>query len=350
MKDDATARILQAVSDAGGRMSVRDFLALALDAYYASGPKIGAEGDFYTSANVSVFPRALRRFATDALARLGKGARIVELGGGTGKMAAALKLDVTVVEPSQTLAESQRALGLRVVSSLADLEPAPTLFLANEVLDALPVHRIHHTPDGMREGIVELRDGLIVETTAPIELPALADAAKRLEPIVPVGCAAEVNLDARKILAQMAKASTSAIALFIDYGGREGETYGDFRPHGTLRGFRDHRATDWWDSPGAQDVTSDVDFDHVERVARVLGWEPVGYRLQGEFLMDLGLVDDMMQAMSDGHTSTYLAAKNLLLPGGMGERFKALALARGVPATPPLPGFREGIYGGDARP
>ena len=324
-------------------MRVRDFLELAISAYYDRGPDIGARGDFYTAVSVSLFPRALRRFVEGARERLPE-ARVVELGGGSGQLAADLKLrDVTVVEPSAGLAEKQRARGLAVVPSLGELDVAPTIFLANEVLDALPVHRLLATSDGMREGYVEVRDGRLVEVPGPLSEPALEEAAKRLAPLLGEGDAAEVNLDARRLLAQMAKAAPQCIALFVDYGGAPEELYGEARPRGTLRGYREHRPTDWWEAPGAQDVTADVDFPLVESLGGVLGYETLGYRVQGEFLADLGLVDDMMRAMEEGQTSTYLAAKNLLLPGGMGERFKALALGRGVPSSPPLPGFRREI-------
>lgn len=336
LREEVAARIRR-----DGPIPVRDFLALALERYYASGPEIGAQGDFYTSANVSLFPRALRRFVDAARERL-PGARVVEIGGGTGEVAQGMKLDgLTIVEPSAALAERQRARGLHVVPSLAELDQAPTIFLANEVLDALPVHRVLATPDGLREGYVGLRDGQLVEVPGELSSPALEDAANRLAPLLPEGHAAEVCLDARGLLAQMARAAPKAIALFIDYGGTTSELYGEHRPQGSLRGFQHHRVTDWFDHPGAQDVTADVDFDHVQRVARLLGFEPAGYRLQGEFLGDLGLVDDMMRSLEEGNTTTYMAAKGLLLPGGMGERFKALCLVRGVPAEPPLRGFRR---------
>lgn len=337
------ADILAKVERAG-RMSVRDYLALALDSYYAAGPDIGARGDFYTAANVSLFPRSLRRFVEAARERVGKDARVVEIGGGTGALAADLRIDdITIVEPSAALAERQRSRGLRVVGSLAELEPAPTVFIGNEVLDALPVHRVRRTPDGLREAYVEVRGGALVETLGPLSTPALDEAARPLAALLPEGAAAEVNLEARKLLAQMAKAAPRCVVLLIDYGGEREELYGEDRPDGTLRGYHQHRVTGHLERPGEQDVTADVDFTHVRETARILGFEPAGYRVQGEFLADLGLVDDMMRAMQDGEMGTYLAAKNLLLPGGMGERFKALCLARGVAAAPPLPGFRRGF-------
>ena len=116
-----------------------------------------------------------------------------------------------------------------------------------------------------------------------------------------------------------------------------------------LRGFREHRVTSWLDAPGEQDVTADVDFALVARFAKEAGFETLGPVPQSDFLGDLGLVDDLTAALARGDTQAYLAGKNLLLPGGMGERFRALGLVRGVRAEPALPGFRKDIYPGPSR-
>lgn len=325
-----------------GPLRVDEFMRAALydpeGGYYARGARIGGEAaDFYTAANASLFPQALRRFVDAAVARL-EGARVVELGGGTGGLAAALGVPVTVVEPHAGMARLQRGRGLAVAASLDELRPAPTVFLANEVLDALPVRRVLMTPDGPREGRVAWRDGAFAEVPAPLP-PDLAPHAEGLEP----GEAREVCEETQPLLAAMARAAPRGVALFLDYGD------GTPRPGGTLRGFRDHRVTDPFDAPGEQDVTADVDFPRVRAEAERAGWRVAGQARQGEFLADLGLVDDMGAALARGDTQAYLAAKNLVLSGGMGDRFQALALVRDAPADPPLPGFRKDLMPGPSR-
>lgn len=326
-----------------GPLRVRDFLEMALhdprEGYYARGAAIGAEGDFYTASNVSLFPGALARFAKAAMDRL-EGARLVELGGGTGILAAALEVPVTVVEPNAGMAERQRAKGLHVVASLEELRPAPTVFLANEVLDALPVHRLLGTHEGPREGYLDVVDGKLVEVPGPISTPALAEAAARLSPHLPPGAAVEVNLDAAALLAQMARAAPRGYALFLDYGGPPERIYGEGRPGGTLRGYHKHQVAEPFERPGEQDVTADVDFPWIAGLAGPAGWHGHAFASQGHFLGDLGLVDDLMHALSRGDHEAYLAGKGLLMPGGMGDRFGVLLLARDAPMAPPLPGFR----------
>lgn len=325
-----------------GPLRVDEFMRAALydpdGGYYARGARIGGEGaDFYTASNVSLFPHAIRRFVDAALARL-EGARIVELGGGTGGLAASLGRHVTIVEPHEGMAALQKARGLDVAASLSDLREAPTLFLANEVLDALPVRRVHMTDDGPREGRVGWANDRFAETLAPLP-PDLTLHAEGLA----TGECREVCEGIRALLDDMARAAPRALALFLDYGD------GQPRPGGTLRGFREHRVRDPFEAPGEQDVTADVDFPRVEAEAQAGGWTIAGRAPQGEFLADLGLVEDMSAAMARGDAQAYLAAKGLVLSGGMGDRFRALALARDAPHDPPLPGFRKDLYPGASR-
>ncbi|MEA3201718.1 MAG: dehydrogenase [ubiquinone] 1 alpha subcomplex assembly factor 7 [Thermoplasmata archaeon] len=271
----------------------------------------------------------MARFAHAAAERL-EGARIVELGGGTGILAATLDAPVTIVEPHAGMAAQQKARGLHVVASLDDLRPAPTIFLANEVLDALPVHRLLGTAEGVREGYL---DADLREVPGPLS-PELAEAAKRLEHLLPEGAAAEVCLDAQPLLAQMARAAPRGYALFLDYG----DAPEKLNPAGTLRGFREHRVVPPFEAPGEHDITADVDFPWIATLAQREGWRQHATTRQRDLLADLGLVEDMMGAMSRGDHAAYLAGKNLLV--GMGERFGALLLARDAPLDPPLPGFR----------
>jgi SAM-dependent MidA family methyltransferase len=315
------------------------------EGYYARGPLIGGEGaDYYTASQVSLFPHALARFVKAAVERL-DGARVVELGGGEGDLASKLGFDVTVVELSAGLAARQEARGLQVERSLDALRPAPTVVVANELLDALPVHRVAMTETGPRELRV---DASFREVEAPLPA-ALEPAASRLA-FLPAGARAEVCLDAGPLLDALARAAPRCIALFLDYGAPKPEAmFGERAMDGTLRGFRDHRVRPPLEAPGDQDMTADVDFAWIAQLAAKRGFGVAGPVSQGEFLADLGLVDDLEAALARGDAPAYLAGKNLLLPTGMGDRFQALLLTRGAPTQPPLPGFRKDPYPGPSR-
>jgi SAM-dependent MidA family methyltransferase len=234
------------------------------------------------------------------------------------------------------MAQAQEARGLHVARALHELRPAPTVFIANEVLDALPVHRVHGTAEGLREGYVSWDGARFLETVGPMTVPPLSAS---LAP----GDVVEVNADAETLLRAMADAAPRGIALFLDYAA------GPPRPGGSWRGYHEHRVTDALERPGEQDITADVDFADVAARAQAAGWDVLGERAQGEFLAVLGLLDDMMAAMARGDTEAYLAGKNLLMPTGMGERFRVLVLGRGIPREPALPGLRADTFPGASR-
>lgn len=322
-----------------GPLPFSEFMEAALyhpeHGYYAQGPAIGAEGDFYTSASLPPFAWALARQARDAWERLGRPDpfRIVELGGGTGALATRLRDEIArddelakaarlvLVERAAGLAAAQRARGFDVVARLDDLPPAPTLLVANEVLDALPVRLF--LPGRRERRVGESRGRL-----AFVDVPAgdAPDVASGLREVA-------VGLDA--LLAGVARVVAPGYALLVDYGERGPSP----RPDGTLRAFAEHRVeADLLAEPGRRDLTADVDFAAVEAAAARAGLAPLGFTTQGRFLVALGLLEHAAREQGRGDPQPMLQAKTLVLPGGMGERFKVLALGRD--AAGPLAGFR----------
>jgi SAM-dependent MidA family methyltransferase len=131
--------------------------------------------------------------------------------------------------------------------------------------------------------------------------------------------------------------------LLIDYGSPRGERYHAQRASGTLMCHYRHRAHDNpLILPGLQDITSYVDFTTVAEAGTAAGLALEGFATQAHCLLDCGL-DQLLMALEPDASVRYLAqvqqAKQLLLPGEMGERFKCMALRRGIEAG--LPGFRQ---------
>src|SRR5215469_15962487 len=175
------AHIREALAAAGGWLSFERFMELALYApglgYYSAGSeKLGAGGDFVTAPEVSdLFSRCLARQCAAVL--MNTGGEILELGAGTGRMAAALLTELAaqrvlperyaILEVSADLAERQRerlrslpqALRERVVwLDRLPAQPLRGVVLANEVLDALPCQRF----------VVMEADGPHVRNAAPL--------------------------------------------------------------------------------------------------------------------------------------------------------------------------------------
>jgi SAM-dependent MidA family methyltransferase len=131
------------------------------------------------------------------------------------------------------------------------------------------------------------------------------------------------------------------LALFIDYGYPRREYYQAERCDGTLMCHYRHRAHDdifFW--PGLQDITAWVDFTALAEAADIHGLDVEGYTSQSMFLVACGLdriLAEHQSAGPDGGLAISSEARQLTLPGMMGEKFQVMGLGRGL--TTPLAGF-----------
>lgn len=358
------------IDQANGILPFARYMELALYApglgYYSAGArKFGTRGDFVTAPEVSpLFSRCIARSCSAVLAQLG-GGDLLEVGAGTGRMAVDLLRELEtqaqlpgrylILERSGDLRERQRELLLREVPQLLHLvhwlDAPPTtawrgMLVANEVLDALPV-----TLFGWRRGaVVEYGVSWKHDRMVWRERPAEPTMAARVN-----GWAAsfdwnddyrsEFNPSLGPWLAGLTERLVVGAALFVDYGYPRREYYHHERARGTLLAHYRHRAhADPLLLPGLQDLTAHVDFTAVAEAADALGLAVGGFSSQAQYLLDVGieqLLADAMPAHPDGAQSDYLRlaaqAKTLLLPGEMGERFKAILLQRGLEGR--VPGF-----------
>ena len=225
--------------------------------------------------------------------------------------------------------------------------------LANEVLDALPVHRVRRRGDELRELAVDLGgDGAFVETEIA---PTSDDLAARLaaEDIDLVdGQTAEIALALDDWIAGAAAALDRGVLLLIDYGFPARELYDPVRRRdGTLRAYLRHQVgDDPYRFVGRQDLTAHVDVTAVERAATAAGLEIIGVTTQAEALMGLGIESRLREIQADPATTieeyTLLrsALMRLLDPAAMG-RFRVMAFGRRWPAGTPLDLFAYHLPG-----
>ncbi len=319
--------------------------------YYSGGAtKLGRQGDFVTAPELgTLFARTLAR---QVAALLEPGATILEFGAGSGALAAAL-LDVLpagqpylIVEPSAELAERQRArLGARAQWLARLPERFRGVVLANEVLDAMPVHAVAWTRGGISERGVCANEGALAWSERPASGAVLAAARATGIELPPSGrYESELGLAGRAWVAALAGMVEAGTVLIVDYGFPAREFYHPQRSMGTLMCHYRHRAHgDPFYLPGLQDITAHVDFSALAHAAADAGLEVLGYASQADFLVNCGITDILGAAdASDARRYAPLAAQaqKLLSPTEMGELFKVLALGRGE--TAPLIGFARG--------
>jgi len=332
--------------------------------YYSAGAaKFSAEGDFVTAPEIApLFSRTLAQQVAQLL-RL-TGGEVIELGAGSGRMALDMlrelrKLDAlptrySIVEVSGDLRERQRARLLDLPPELRSrvhwLDSIPGeltgVVLANEVLDALPVHIVAwHESQIMERGVAW--DGrAFTWAERPLEEGVLHRRARELSPVPPY--VSEISLAVPALVRTLAGALVRGALLFIDYGFGSGEYYHPQRTSGTLMCHYRHRAhDDPFFLPGLQDITSHVDFTSVAMTGVESGLRLAGYTNQAHFLVNAGITQ-LLTLISPQDAGKYLPlasqANKLLSPAEMGELFKVIALTRGIDEQ--LIGFGAGDKSG----
>lgn len=331
--------------------------------YYTSpGRKVGAEGDFYTSMNVhSAFGRLIAKEICRFWELLGSpdDFTVAEAGAGGGQLALdimdALKdLDGTLYgrltyrliekEPSLKRAQAQ-FLGEHAArlawSSTEELASGGVSFtgclISNELFDAMPVHVVEMTEQGLQEVYVAAdADGFREKLSTP-STPELEAYLERYRVRLLPGQRGEINLAAPAWLLQASAALKSGFVLTIDYGYLTEELYTPQRRNGTLLCYHRHSTNeDPYMRIGEQDITTHINFSQLMESGKDAGLATVWYGEQYRFLLGLGLVDELIrleaQAASEQEKLKHrLALKKLMLPeGGMGDTFKVLIQAKGV--------------------
>jgi len=357
------------IAEQGGWITFARYMELALYApglgYYTAGAhKFGAAGDFVTAPELSpLFGRTLARQAAEIMAS--SAPHVLELGAGSGKLAADLLDELervgnlpdsyAILEVSADLRARQQALLRARLPHLLErvrwLDALPEKFsgaiIANEVLDALPVHLVHWRDSTLTERGVTVSDNgfganNFIWQEHAIGDAALLHAAQQIK--VPDDYVGEICLAARGLVNSLAGCLEQGVLLFIDYGFGAREFYHPQRSSGTLMcHYRHHAHDDPFFLPGLQDITAHVNFTDVAECGIDAGLELLGYTSQAFFLLNCGITE-LMRDTSPENLRDYLPLsaqlQKLTSPAEMGELFKAMALGKGMAG--PLCGFARG--------
>lgn len=372
-QDDELVGRIHAEIARSGPLTFARFMELALydpaGGYYRSGTtRPGREGDFLTAPETHpIFGAALARGIEEVWARLGRPDRFVlrEFGVGTGTLALAI-LDglerdgselaaIVRYEPVEIESRRLETFAERLASAgrrEALVDPAERgralvgVVLANEVLDALPTHRVVAREGRLREVLVGWDDGRFVDVESEPTTPALAARLADEGIELAEGQRAEVCLAVDGWVVEAATGLRQGLLLLIDYGHPATELYDPRRRRdGTLLAYLRQRAhDDPYRHVGRQDLTAHVDVTAVERAAARAGLVHLGTTTQAEFLVGLGIEDRLRAIQADPTTTleAYLAVRSglmrLLDPAATG-RFRVMGFGRDWPDGPPLAGF-----------
>jgi SAM-dependent MidA family methyltransferase len=350
-----------------GPMPFARFMELALydpdGGYYRSAEaRPGRAGDFMTAPELHpIFGELMAKAVEQAWDGLGRPDPFVvaEYGAGDGALAEPMLAGLRSTPVWAALRYAPVDIDERRLASLRDrlasaeladrLERAPDrpfdgLVIANEVLDALPVHRVRRRGEHLRELAVNVdaEDALIeveVEPTTPRVAERLESEGVQLED----GQTAEVCLELDGWIADVAGGLRRGLLLLIDYGAIAAELYdAGRRRDGTLRAYVRHQVhDDPYRLVGRQDLTAHVDVTAVEAAAHAAGLSTVGITTQAEALMGLGIEDRLREIQADrgttfeAYTELRAALMRLLDPAAMG-RFRVMVFGRDWPADAAL--------------
>lgn len=348
-----------------GAISFADFMNQALYTpnlgyYSGASSKFGVEGDFVTAPELTpLFGYALANQCQEVFVGLDDPV-LFEFGAGSGRLSVdlltrleglnALPRAYYILELSAYLQERQRAL---IASTLPHLlervvwlsswptQPLTGVVIANEVLDAMPVHRFLQTPDVLLESYVTLSEqDELIEVFKPCTNERLMT---HVQSVLAHGFApyqSEVNLFLEGWMQQCGAMLAQGAFFLIDYGFPRHEYYHSERVEGTLMcHYRHHAHTNPLLHVGEQDITAHVDFTHVAETAYAAGFHVAGYTNQAAFLLANGLLS-LLTSVTDERerVRAQQAVKQLVQPNEMGELFKVMALTKQWDA--PLTGFQ----------
>lgn len=324
--------------------------------------------DYFTSADIKpLFGRLLARQFEEMWAALGRPEPfwLVEAGAGTGALAKAI-LDCAAhalpefyaglryvgVERSPARRKAQEALlephargGRFSAYGTLPEEISANCIFSNELLDALPVHRVVREGGELKELYVAVEDGRFTEHRSSLSSTRIADYFARQHIELRDDQQAEVCLAACDWIRHAGERLGRGFVLTVDYGREAGELYNELHMRGTLLAYQAHRAgEDFFRAPGQQDLTAHVNFTALDVWGREAGLLRTGLATQSNFLLALARKSEFADLEIDGATQAENSRQRLLLktlinPEGMGETFQVLIQHKGIEA-PALAGLQ----------
>jgi len=336
---------------------MRECLYHPVHGYYGK-PEAARFADYYTSVDVHpIFGRLLARQFAEMWEKLGQPEEflLVEAGAGVGRLAGhildfcELKLSafyrsLRYVGVERSAARREQAMvnatrhavagRLTISAEIPARIPEGCLF-SNELIDALPVHRVVQIGGVLQEIFVGLDEGKFVEVLAPLSTCAITEYFATQGITLSEGQHAEAGLEACDWMTEIGRRMDRGYVLTIDYGHHAAELFDEHHGRGTLLAYRNHRTNEnFLESPGEQDLTAHVNFTALETWGKRAGLETAGYVSQTALLLALGMGNEFADLYDENQSEAdrvlaRLQLKTLIHPEEMGERFMVLVQEKG---------------------
>lgn len=340
------------------KISYAEYIELALyhpeEGYYIKErKKIGKEGDFYTSSNVSdVFGKLIGKWFAKNSGNLGLLPSVCEIGAGNGRFARAFiqgwnevkaeTLTYCIVEVSpyhQRLQEAElnglENVDILYANTFANTGMKQGLIFSNELFDAFPVHVVEKSKGTVKEVFVGHENGQLKEIMIPVMDDRIINFLIDQELELSEGQRIEIPLAFDPFIKSISDNFTKGIMVTVDYGYSKEEWMHPSRRRGSLRGYYQHQMHhDVLQHPGEMDITSHVHFDALKLIGEKYSLDFVQKTRQDEFLLAAGILDELAEHHDPNPFSESSkrnrAIRSLILPGGISQSFDVVIQAKGL--------------------
>lgn len=336
--------------------------------YTTGGGPWGVRRDYVTSVDAApVFPALLLPMFRAFWQSLGSpdDYLLVDAGGGDGQFAGSVATELAAANLDPFSSALRTALADRCAAGQAGAPSAldriafppiagqsplgPCCVLANELLDALPVHLVRMTGGRLEEALVAEQAGSLVLHWSEPSSPELAAYFESLDLELGDGQQAAVNLEAGEWIRAAAAAIERGHLVIFDYGYPAPVLFSPATAADPVRTFRGGREGGGpLEDPGLQDITAMVDFTSVARWAVEAGFTlhclTDQYRLLQRLAEQVSVDPAAWERLSGGDSGAGsterlrrgMALRALLSPEGISGSFRVLVLSRGAGGPLPL--------------
>lgn len=338
---------------------MRECLYHPVHGYYSQ-PEARRFSDYYTSVDVHpIFGRLLARQFAEMWQQLGRPAEflLVEAAAGTGRLAGDIlefarsqlpdffnALSYVAVERSPARCEQ---LAARLSHFIQEEKCRSSIefparisvgcVFSNELLDALPVHRVLQHRGALKEIFVTTDGKVFSEIPHPLSTGAISHYFAAQQITLAEGQLAEAGLEACDWISEIARRLERGFVVTIDYGHEAADLFDAHHQSGTVVSYAKHQVSNnLYAAPGEQDLTAHVNFTALRQWGARDGLETLGLPTQTAFLLALGKGNDFADLYDDGmgepaRLRARLQLKTLIYPEGLGERFQVLLQQKGIP-------------------
>ncbi|WP_160721669.1 class I SAM-dependent methyltransferase [Bacillus sp. USDA818B3_A] len=340
-----------------GVISYADFISAALyhpelGYYMKDKPKIGKQGDFITTANISdVYGRLLAKWFSNLCQKTKMPPVFCEIGAGTGRFAHAFltewydsiqtPIKYIMVESSPYHRKSQRELlsphfSFIQVDNLGEVEPFSGMIFSNELFDALPVHVIEKINGQLVEVMVGIKeDGQLFEQREPVTNQAITSFLAESNLAINEKQRIEIPLAMEKMVEDISNVLIKGIVVTADYGYTAEEWSNPVHKQGSLRGYYQHvMMDDVLQHPGEMDITTHIHFDFLVQKGMEQKIVYLTKLRQDEFLLKAGILEEL-ESHYDPNPFSEVSRRNrairsLIMPSGMSAYFHVIIQTKGL--------------------